>query len=139
MCIVLIARKPYKTIAVGRRDYGTGLYKLSTLAKNLETHSTEISLLLSTLTMLERFEACTNISSLLVAPLPRSDPNLEERKIAKLWHAQLRHLNYNTISEASKQALGIPELPLIDEVCKPCQLAKHTKVNFSKKVEHRAT
>ena len=87
MCLVLTARKPYQTIAVGRRHYRARLYKLSTLVKNLEVHSAEILLLPSALDTLEKFKACTNISSLPVAPLPRLDPKPQERKLAKLWHA----------------------------------------------------
>ncbi|KAM1739403.1 hypothetical protein ACFX11_015127 [Malus domestica] len=58
-----------------------------------------------------------------------------------LWHRRLGHLNLNSLKQLKEHdmVLGLPELTMIDEICKGCVFGKHCRDAFPKEASWKAT
>jgi hypothetical protein len=137
--LVVTKEEPHITVAIGRRDKNSGLYKLSSLSHNLEAHFLELPNELRDSTpesiidtLMEEESNTVNSGSPVSAAGLSKTLSPEKQRLVNLWHARLGHLSYANLSKISLNIAGVPALPQSPEVCESCQKEKQTRQDFPK-------
>ena len=118
-CLVISKDKPFRLVAKDTRTLGSGLYRLTQLAQNLDSPQ------------IHPLDNSQNRQSIAPSLLTNSATQLSQ-----LWHCRLGHINFASLNLLHSQnlATGIPSFQIIPQVCtachegfcKPCNTRKST-------------
>jgi transposase InsO family protein len=152
-CIVATKSTPSRIVARGERSPTNGLYFLKTVVSDLQMNSMALELSQNKKQATISLTALESNSIVTWNPRPSHNivtkieqKNLEVNSIshasaeAYLWHRRTGHLNFQYLSQLSRQQVGLPEIsaPNGSKHCDSCHKGKSARSKIPKLATRRS-
>jgi hypothetical protein len=124
-CIVITRDRPFRIIAQGKHAPGSGVYKLTQLAQDLDHNPQQV-------------HSLDSITKTNQNP-PQNNSTVES--LSRLWHLRLGHTSFSNLRLVTSHglAIGIPKFNVVQHTCTTCHEGKQTREHIPHKSDTRAT